>query len=121
MISRHFDRNKNFREDNYGLGAEVAFSKTNLATAGYFRNSDDVDSSYIGWVWKPWALGPTRLGFVAAMFDGYPGVNNGGWFPAAFPVASIEYRAVGVNLILIPTIGDQLHGTFVVQFKLHVW
>ena len=121
MFSRHFERNRGFRENNYGFGVEAAFSDTNAATAGYFRNSDDVNSNYIGWVWKPWALGPAKLGLVVAAFDGYPRVNNGGWFPAAFPVASLEYHAVGVNLIVIPTVGDRLHGAVVAQFKLRIW
>lgn len=121
MLSHHFDQNKKFREDNYGFGTEIAFSKRNSLTAGYFRNSDNDDSNYFGWVWKPLALGPARMGVVAALFDGYPRISNGGWFPAVFPVVSLEYHAIGVNLILIPTIGDRLHGAVVAQFKLRIW
>ena len=121
MLSHHFERNKNYRENNSGFGAEVAFSETNSVTAGYFRNSDDVESNYLGWVWKPWTLGPARIGLVAALFDGYPRVNKGGWFPAAFPVVSLEYKAVGVNLIVIPTVGDRLHGALVAQIRLRIW
>lgn len=121
MLSHHFESDKNFREDNNGFGVEVTLSPVSSVTAGYFRNSDNVDSNYLGWAWKPWTIGPARFGLVAAFFDGYPHVNKGGWFPAAFPVVSAQYKAVGVNLILIPTVGDRLHGALVAQFKLRIW
>jgi hypothetical protein len=120
MRSRHFEREKNFRENNSGFGAEVFFDRRNAAIAGYFINSDNRDSNYVGWAWRPLSYGPATVGLVAALFDGYPRVNGGGWFPAAFPVASFEYQSVGVNLILIPTVGDRLHGAFVAQLKLRI-
>ena len=121
MLSRHFDRSKNFRENNYGLGFETAFSEVNSAYAGYFRNSDDRESRYFGWMWKPLTLGPVRLGFVAGVFDGYQKVNKGKWFPAVLPLASIDNQKVGVNFALVPTVGDRLHGAVVVQFKIRIW
>jgi len=121
MFSRHFERNRGFRENNYGLGAEITLSEVHSVTVGTFRNSDDQRSNYVGWIWKPLTFGPARVGAVVALFDGYPRIRNGEWFPAVFPAVSIEYRAVGVNLAFIPSYRDRLHGAFVAQLKLRVW
>ena len=121
MYSRHFERDKGFRGNNYGLGVEVALSQRDSIATGFFRNSDDRRSNYAAWLWKPLEFGPARIGLALAAFDGYPRVRNGGWFPAVFPVASGEYRAVGANIALLPSYGDRLHGALVVQLKLRVW
>ncbi|HQR02564.1 MAG: hypothetical protein JSR19_10975 [Proteobacteria bacterium] len=119
--SRHFDQSAHFRENNTGFGIEATYTASNAVVAGEFHNSDDQVSHYWGGVWKPLQVGPARIGLVAAMFNGYPRVNSGGWFPAIFPVMSLEYHMIGVNLILIPTIGDRLHGALSAQFKIRVW
>ncbi len=117
MLSYHFDRDKNFQGNNHGFGVEASLSDTNAIYGGNFINSVDKHSNYLGWAWRPWTLGPTRLGFIAGAFDGYPKVNNAGWFLAALPVLSYEYRYVGVNLLLIPEVSDKVDGAAVVQFK----
>jgi hypothetical protein len=121
MLSHHFNRNKNLHEDNHGFGAEVMIDDDNSVTAGYFKNSDSQPSNYAGWVWKPMTWGPARVGVVVAMLDGYPRMHDGGWFPAALPVVSFEYRSVGVNLLFIPPVGNKVYSAVVAQFKLRVW
>ena len=120
MISHHFDRSKGFREGNIGIGAEVGLSEDNAIFAGGFRNSDDRHSNYLGWAWRPYQWGPVRLGLIGGVFNGYQRVNNGGWFPGVLPVATIEYGNVGVNILVLPTIGNKVYGATVFQFKLRL-
>ena len=51
------------------------------------------------------------------VFDGYPRVNHGGWFPGLLPVATLEHGRFGMNLLIIPDIGDKVYGAAVLQLK----
>ena len=113
----HFDRDKNLNGNNTGIGAEYRFRGDLAATAGRFYNSDRAYSNYAGAIWQPFALGPVRLGAVFAMFDGYPRMRDGGWFPALIPVATLEYQRVGVNVGFVPSYKDRLYGGLSVQLK----
>lgn len=121
FLSRHFERDKGFRENNYGLGVQVGLSRINSVTGGVFRNSDDAHSRYLGWIWQPCEIGIARFGLWAGALDGYPKMRDGGLFLAALPMVSIDYKAVGVNLTVMPTYKDKLHGALIAQFKLRVW
>lgn len=118
FFSYHFERDKGLKGNNYGLGVQVALSQTNSVTGGEFRNSDDARSRYLGWIWQPYAIGPARFGLLAGAIDGYPRMQNGGWFPMVIPVVSFEYGAVGANFTLVPGYKDKLHGAVAMQFKL---
>jgi hypothetical protein len=120
MLSYHFDRDRNFQGNNHGFGIEAGLADGNAIFAGNFVNSVDQHSNYFGWAWRPWVLGPARVGAIVGAFDGYPRMRNGGWFPGVLPVASFEYRYVGVNLLLVPKISDKVYGAAVVQFKLRL-
>jgi hypothetical protein len=113
----HFDRDKDLNGRNGGLGAEYRWRGDLAATAGRFYNSDRQYSNYAGLIWQPVALGPVRLGAVVAGFSGYPHMRDGGWFPALIPVATIEYKRVGVNIGFVPTYKDRLYGGVSVQLK----
>ncbi len=123
--SYHFDRSKDFREDNVGFGAEVWLAENHALMAGTFINSDGARSHYGAYQWRPlhWQLSGVRIGagITVGAFDGYPRYHNGDWFPAALPVLSVEYKRVGVNVLLVPTIHDRLDGAISLQFKLRVW
>jgi hypothetical protein len=113
----HFDRDKDLNGANRGLGLEYKFRADLAATAGRFYNSDRQYSNYAGAIWQPFAIGPLRLGAVAAAFNGYPHMRDGGWFPALIPVATVEYKRVGVNFGVVPTYKDRLYGGLSVQLK----
>ena len=117
LLSYHFDQSKNFNAVNYGIGAEYRFSSVASITAGTFRNSNYHQSNYIGAYWQPIAIGPINIGVVAGGFNGYSSNNNGGWFPAVLPAFTVEGRWVGLNLIVIPTIGDRVSGSLSFQLK----
>lgn len=124
--SYHFDRNKNHREDNTGFGAEVWFARDHALMAGTFINSDGERSRYGAYQWRPLHWQPTAdlkvdAGIAAGVFDGYPRYRNGDWFPAVLPVLSVEYKRVGVNFFVVPTIANRLDGAISIQLRLRVW
>lgn len=121
FATAHFDSGKNLNGSNVGYGAEYRFNGAMTATAGHFYNSDRGHSSYAGVIWEPYAIGPLRLGATVAGFNGYPRVRDGGWFPALIPTVTLEYKRVGINIGIIPTIGDRLYGGVSVQLKLKLF
>ena len=125
IYSYHFNRDKNFREDNWGVGAEALFTPNHGAMIGTYINSDRGHTRYATYEWRPLHWQPYGINVSAALvagaFDGYPRYHNGGWFVAALPMLAIEGSRFGVNLSIIPTIKDRLDGAFAVQVKLKVW
>jgi hypothetical protein len=125
FYSYHFDRDKNLRENNAGLGVEVLLAPDHGLMAGTFMNSRDERSYYAGYQWRPLHWRPAHAlvsaGIAIAAIDGYPTYNNGGWFLSLLPLLSIEGRRIGVNLSIIPTIKDRIDGGIAVQVKLRVW
>jgi len=121
FYSYHFDRDKGLNGNNLGLGVEYRFSTVASATAGRFYNSDREYSNYVGVYYQPVYIGPVRLGVVAGGFNGYPKMRHGDWFLAAIPVASIEYKRVGLNLAIIPSYKDRLYGALSFQLKMKVF
>lgn len=121
FYSYHFQRDKGLNNRDFGLGGEYRYSTVSSITLGLFDNSDRQTSHYAGWYWQPVGLGPVRFGAVFGAVDGYPKMLNGGWFPAAIPTASIEYKNLGVNLLIVPSYQNRLYGALSLQFKLRVF
>jgi len=120
FYSYHFDLDKNLNNNNLGLGAEYRYSTVNSITAGRFHNSDRQISSYVAWYWQPLELSSVRLGALLGAINGYPRAGNGDWFVMAIPVASYEYKSIGINLTVVPTIKDTVYGSLTLQLKLKV-
>lgn len=121
FYSFHFDKDKGLNDNNFGPGIEYRYSTTSSITVGAFDNSDNQTSRFVGWYWQPLELGPARLGVVIGALDGYPKARNGGWFPAAIPAVSMEYKMVGTNILIIPGYKDRLYGAISVQVKVRVF
>jgi len=123
--SHHFSRDKDFREDNVGIGAEAWLSDDHALMAGTFINSDRTRSHYVAYQWRPLHWHPANIavgaGITLGTFDGYPRYRNGAWFPAALPVITVEYKRIGVNIFVVPTISNRLDGAIAVQVKVRVW
>jgi hypothetical protein len=121
FLSYHWDRDKDLNGDNYGLGAEYRFSTVASVTAGEFYNSDRAHSEYLGLYYQPIGIGPVRFGAAFGGFNGYPHEKNGGWFLAAIPAASYDYKNVGLTVSFVPTYADRLYGSLSFQFNLKVY
>ena len=118
MYSYHLQTDQHLNNNNWGVGLEYRFNSVASATVGNFRNSNSGNSSYVGIYYQPIAIGLLRLGLVVGGFDGYQSTNNGGWFPAVLPALTIEGERLGANLLLIPNVGDRVHGAISLQLKL---
>lgn len=114
----HFQTDQHLRNDNAGAGLEYRFSSNSAISTGRFNNSDWQTTRYLAWQYQPIRLGIARLGAVIGLFDGYPKVNNSGWFVAVIPAVSMEYKRIGANLAVVPTYHDRLHGSVSLQIKL---
>jgi hypothetical protein len=124
FLSWHFDRSKDLRGDNWGVGAEVVFTPDHTVMAGNFINSDGARSNYASYQWRPLHWRPSDIdvsaGVGLGVVDGYP-YHNGGWFAALFPLLAVEGKHVGANFTIVPTIKDRVNGAVVLQIKLRVW
>jgi hypothetical protein len=125
FFSWHFDRTQDFREDNWGVGVEVVLAPDHAVMAGNYINSDRERSRYAGYQWRPLHWQPYSIdvsaGIALGVFDGYPKMNNGGWFIGLLPMLAVEGKHLGVNLSIVPTIDDRVNGAVVLQIKLRVW
>ncbi|MES2317218.1 MAG: hypothetical protein V4631_06945 [Pseudomonadota bacterium] len=121
FLTRHFQSDLDLNGKNGGVGVEYRFSESMAVTAGRFYNSDRQHSRYVGLYYQPWSFHGVKLGAVVGGFDGYPKMRDGGWFPALIPAATFEYQRVGVNVAIVPTYKDRLHGGISVQLKFKVW
>ena len=125
IYSIHFDRDKNLRDNNIGLGAEARFANDHGAMAGTFINSNRLRSNYAAYLWRPmhWRIADLEVsaGIVAGAFDGYPNYRNGAWFAAAMPLLSVEGTRFGANFSIVPTYANRLDGAFAIQLKFRIW
>ncbi|MGA8005826.1 MAG: hypothetical protein WCA17_06980, partial [Burkholderiales bacterium] len=119
-----FDRSKHLRDDNVGLGIEVALAPDHSVMAGSFINSNRARSRYAAYAWRPLHVRYAGLDFdagvVVGAFDGYPNYKGGGWFVAPLPLVSVEGKRFGVNLSVIPTLKNRVDGALSIQFKLRL-
>jgi hypothetical protein len=125
FFSYHFDRDLDLREDNWGVGAEVSPAPDHVLMAGKFINSENRQSRYLGYQWRPlnrqFGALIAGAGIAIAALDGYPRVRDGGWYGALLPIVSLESGRVGLNLTAVPTIEGRVHGAIAVQIKIRVW
>ena len=123
LLAYHFDRTKDYRERNWGIGVEAQFGPDHGAVLGNYINSENSRSQYVGYEWRPlhWQPGGAAVsaGVAAILIDGYASVNDGNWFLAPVPMLSVEGTRFGANFVFIPNVK---HGSAVaVQLKLRVW
>ena len=120
FYSHHFDTSKDLNNNNHGFGIEATVSKTYSLTAGVFQNSDRARSHYVGAYILPFQVGALKAGAAVGVFDGYPQMRDGGWFPAVVPTMAIEGPRLGMNISFIPKIGEQVQSALAFQIKFNV-
>jgi len=126
FLSHHTEPRKvgSYRENNYGLGLEWQFARAWQLNAGHYRNSVNRPSNYLQVGWSPLGWSPMEdltftAGVSVGVVNGYPKIHEG-YFPTLVPMASVEWRRVGVNLVYIPSVG-RIHGAYAAQLKLRAF
>ena len=133
----HMNADKDWNEDNWGLGIEHEFSSTGrwvkVAMANGFQDSVG-DPSYMagGGIKRRFRFGSenfyTDLGGVAFLMT-RESVNGGKPFPGLLPAATFGFKRVAVNVTYMPesVVNDvthshkydpSMHGVFFLQLKL---
>lgn len=99
-VSHHFQPDRrDWREVNPGFGVERELTGTPwVASAGYFRNSYDKNTFYVGGRWMPLEAGPFRFGAFGLLASGYPSPI------LVLPAASVSIGRVGANLVALPNL-----------------
>lgn len=96
--SYHFDRSKNWQEKNWGLGVNYR-----NYVAGYYKNSYNRDSLYIGYHWKPDVLEFNRYlkaGLTMIAVSGYRSSPV-----LMVPTISVETGDLAADFLIAPTLG----------------
>ena len=120
FYSHHFDSSKDLNNNNRGFGVEATLTDTYSLTAGVIENSNRATSHYLGVYAMPFRVGAFKAGAAIGLFDGYPNMRDGGWFPAVVPTVSIEGRRLGLNISYTPKIGDKLNSALSFQVKFNL-
>lgn len=100
-FSWHFRQNRDYRGDNPGLGLERSTAIDGLyMTAGYFRNSYDKNTFYVGARYMPLQWRRWRGGAYLLLGSGYPS--------PVLPLPGIAFdgKRIGLNIVFAPTIGQ---------------
>jgi hypothetical protein len=101
-----------YNQKNWGLGFEQTVSKDWSFVAGGFRNSNRIDSTYIGAAYMPLHYGNFKAGVFVGQVTGYAIDAIYG----AMPVVSYERKTWGINGTFMPAT-DNSTGAIGVQFK----
>lgn len=116
-MSQHFENASRFNQQNFGFGIEYQVDPRRYLVLGGYHNSVRKETRYVGGAWMPLAVGPVKLGVIAGVADGYPKMRNGGFFPIALPVVSVETKHVGANFVIMPSVADKVSGCVALQLK----
>jgi hypothetical protein len=95
-VSHHFHP-ANYNEGNWGPG--ITYRQDDIGVSvGAYRNSNRETSHYVYGSYQPAQIGGVRIGIIGGVIDGYPRERQ--YRLAAVPMASYEYKAVGVDALL---------------------
>ena len=111
--SYHVDVKKDYNQKNYGVGIEHHIGDFVL-TGGMYRNSAYKNSLYAMGGWMPLEIHGVKVGVIAGIANGYPGMNDGGLIFVAAGV--IDFGPI--NILIIPSVKDKTPLTIGVQVKL---
>lgn len=111
LISYHFDRKAGFNERHPGLG----YSTADGYGAGWYRNSLDKDSFYVGKEWRKPLNGMLDATLQASLVTGYPAAPV---LPAVMP-GLLGKLGDGheLALMLMPPAGKYSRGGVALQYR----
>ena len=124
----HFDRAKNYNEDNWGVGFEYDLGKSDswipLITGSRFKDSNNQNSNYLGGgIKRRFELDNSSLGmhvdvgiigFLMTRHD----YNDNDPFLGALPFVSVGNEYIAINTTYIPSISPK--HTSLVYFQLMI-
>lgn len=96
-LAKHLDGQQHCNSTTSGIGLEV-----NDYAAGIYRNSNCRWSLYGAKAWLPLRYGSLRGGLIGGVVTGY----ETPLMPVAGFAATYEGKTYGINLILIPPVGE---------------
>ena len=95
--SYHFNRDKDWREWNPGLGFEYAPNENWSVILGSYLNSNDKRTNYVGAAFYRLRYGNLALGVDVAVATGYRSPV------LVYPAVTYQKDRYGVSMIFIPT------------------
>lgn len=110
VASKHFGEKpgKHYNEANWGLGEEnclgTVLGMELRGVAGVYRNSNRIDSLYVGGSAALLRAGPFSAGVAALLVSGYE-VEP---IKAVFPVMAVEGARLGLNVSYFPPAGKNV-------------
>lgn len=125
FLSYHPSRKPDYNEHNTGVAVEYHFDDERALALGHYKNSVRKQSTYLQYVYTPFAIGNIKLGGALGIIDGYPKLRDGKFTPVLLPVASTHFKVLsqnmGLNFVYIPSLIPNTDSSFAVQFKLAVY
>jgi len=100
ITSHHFDRSAGHNERNFGVGIEQDVRPDLRAVVGFYDNSFNRMTTYIGVAFMPLHLGNFSFGLVGVLASGYG--SGGRFLPVALPVVQYERNGWGANIGVVP-------------------
>ena len=124
------EQNKNYNEENWGLGFEYNFEEKdnwiNFINGGFFKDSLSNNSNYIGGGSKRrFYLGSDKDGWhidagITAFMMTRKNFKNGQPFFGALPYASIGTNRFAINATYIPSVSPKLVALWFFQASIKV-
>jgi hypothetical protein len=102
LASYHYTGSGDYEQRNWGFGIEQRLTDSFAVAGGVYRNSHRRDSLYFGAAWAPLKFGLVSLGIAALLVGGYETVEEPELVKAIFPVVSIDYHGLGLNIPIVP-------------------
>jgi hypothetical protein len=100
---RSWHTNENYwhyRQNNDGIGLSYEMPNKINIVAGTYMNSDNNQSNYLGASYQPLDFSGVRLGILGGFFSGYTSARL---VTPLIPMASYEYKKVGIDLFWVPS------------------
>jgi len=111
-LSHHFGAG-DYNERNYGAGVSCEYERGRRWSAGWFRDSYDNGTSYVGHEWDVVSVKNMRLGVMAGVANH---TKHKGLFAA--PYASVQSGPVEVRGYAMPSL-NQTPATVAAQLRIH--
>lgn len=116
MWSRHPNEDHyHYNQHNVGIGLAYTTGNQYTFVMGEYDNSLRQHSEYIGIINQPYTWGHWHFGYLAGFVSGYTKTPK--FYPAVAPVVTLQYKYVGINLIVVPSVVTAVQ----VKVKLLEW